>query len=825
MDYKEDLKNKLPELKKIDGFPIGSDEDILALSDPPYYTACPNPYIDDFIKEHGKPYDEATDDYQREPFVGDVSEGKTDPIYMAHTYHTKVPYKAIASFIEHYTSDNEIILDAFSGSGMAGVAAQFTNRKAIISDLSPIGSFIGMNLNSSTLAMDFRSEAIKILSEVNSELEWIYKTKHNDNTYGTINYVIWSDVLTCSFCNNEYVFWEAANEENNIVSSYSCPNCNAAINKSLSNRVIIKVWDMALDKETEIAKQVPVLINYKKGNKTYTKIPDKEDLELVIKTDSFSIPYWYPINEIPYGIKTSEPMRTHRYFYTHQYFTSRNLLAISSILNKSENSPYKSLIVFLLTSFLTKTGSKLHNIGMKDGKINLAGAMPNTLFIPSLFAERNIIQLAKGKLDDIVKAINGKKNFSEKNIRIQIGSATDLKTIPSDSIDYVFTDPPFGENLMYSELSFIWESVLKVHTNNISEAIINSVQRKKIGDYYNLMFLSFKEYYRVLKPKRWITVEFHNSKSLVWNTIQEALAKSGFIIAQVAILDKQQGTYNQMTASGAVAKDLVISAFKPEKQFENRFLSLAGKDLEADFIKQFLSKLPIHPSIERTEKMLYSKMLSFYIQHGYEVNMDAKTFYKMLNTIFFEQDGLWFTLEQTSLYSEYKKKMKLEGMDEFRFGSMFLYITDEKSALVWLYNFLLETRSFSEIHTAFTQLANIQGDNVPELRYLLEQNFIFENDKYRRPKSELEHSQISDKREKTLQREFESLLIKTKTEKGKIKLVRKEALLFGFEYCYKTRRYQDILNVANKLDKTIIENNFELKDFIDAAEIMIKGME
>jgi len=95
IDYKKDLAEKLEGLKKIEGFPIGTDEDILALSQPPYYTACPNPYIKDFIKEHGKPYNEETDDYHREPFASDVSEGKNSKLYRAHSYHTKVPYKAI----------------------------------------------------------------------------------------------------------------------------------------------------------------------------------------------------------------------------------------------------------------------------------------------------------------------------------------------------------------------------------------------------------------------------------------------------------------------------------------------------------------------------------------------------------------------------------------------------------------------------------------------------------------------------------------------------------------------------------------------------------
>ena len=173
---------------------------------------------------------------------------------------------------------------------------------------------------------------------------------------------------------------------------------------------------------------------------------------------------------------------------------------------------------------------------------------------------------------------------------------------------------------------------------------------------------------------------------------------------------------------------------------------------------------------------------------------------------------------------EYKKKMKLEGMEDIKSGSQLLFVNDEKSALVWLYNFLSEPRTFSDISTAFNQLANIEGDNVPELKDLLEQNFISENGKYRRPQSENEHNSITEKRQKNLRREFETLLVQAQTQKGKIKLVRKEALAYGFELCYKDKRFKDILTIAKKLDKRILENSGELNDFVEAAEIMVEGI-
>ncbi|MCF6241781.1 MAG: hypothetical protein L3J74_10605 [Bacteroidales bacterium] len=338
------------------------------------------------------------------------------------------------------------------------------------------------------------------------------------------------------------------------------------------------------------------------------------------------------------------------------------------------------------------------------------------------------------------------------------------------------------------------------------------------------MIKAFETYYKVLKPKRWITVEFHNSKSSVWNKIQEALSKAGFIVASVKILDKKKGTINQSYIHGTVKSDLVISAFKPSQKFTENFIKQAGEGLEIEFINEFLSNLPVKPTIERTDKMLYSKMLAYYIQRGYEIKYDAKSFYSLLKENFVQEDGFWFTTHQIEAYLEYKKKMKLEGMEDIKSGSQLLFVNDEKSALVWLYNFLSEPKTFSDISTAFNQLANIEGDEVPELKEMLEQNFIQENGKYRRPQNETEHNSITEKRQKNLRREFETLLVQAQTEKKKIKLVRKEALAYGFELCYKDKRFTDILTIAKKLDKKILENSGELNDFVEAAEIMVEGI-
>ena len=119
------LRDKLPELRKRPDFPHGEDEDILRMSDPPYYTACPNPFLADFVAYHGRPY-HPDDEYRREPYAVDVSVGKTDKLYRAHPVpHEGAPLWPSCRRSCTTPKPGDIVLDGFCGSGMTGVAAQW----------------------------------------------------------------------------------------------------------------------------------------------------------------------------------------------------------------------------------------------------------------------------------------------------------------------------------------------------------------------------------------------------------------------------------------------------------------------------------------------------------------------------------------------------------------------------------------------------------------------------------------------------------------------------------------------------------------------------
>ena len=98
---------------------------------------------------------------------------------------------------------------------------------------------------------------------------------------------------------------------------------------------------------------------------------------------------------------------------------------------------------------------------------------------------------------------------------------------PDKRIDYIFTDPPFGENIYYADLNFLVESWHRVRTSMSSGSHrMTSKGERAARSISNLMQRCFEEYHRVLKPGRWMTVVFHNSQNAVWNAIQEAISIS-----------------------------------------------------------------------------------------------------------------------------------------------------------------------------------------------------------------------------------------------------------------------------------------------------------
>ncbi|WP_220184208.1 DNA methyltransferase [Thermoactinomyces mirandus] len=893
--FTEELRKQLPELRKMEGFPIGEDEDILALSDPPYYTACPNPFIHEIMKEweaEKKSLYGEEEEYHREPFAADVKEGKNDPIYNAHSYHTKVPHKAIMRYILHYTNPGDIVFDGFAGTGMTGVAAQLCGdravveslgyqvwedgtilneegkpfsrlgaRKAVLNDLSPAATFIAYNYNTPVDVEAFRQEAERILEEVDKECGWMYETRHvidgvpqvdaeGNPVMGRINYTVWSDVFICPECSEELVFWEVAvdQEKGKVHDSFLCPNCKAQLTKKRCERAWVSRYDPELDETVKQAKQVPVLINYTYQKKRFEKKPDSFDLDLIRKIEESEISYWVPIEKLPNGYNTQQPIKSHGTTHVHHFYTKRNLYLLSVVYDKINKSNISLLKIWLTSSMIRTT--KLYKFTL-DRKM---GTVSGTYYIPSLWTENSSAKLLDRKLRDFCK-VGFPSNYS----LISTNSTTQLQHA-DNSLDYIFLDPPFGANLMYSELNFLWEAWLKVFTNNGPEAVENSMQGKTIDDYRKLMTECFQEAYRVLKPGRWMTVEFSNSKASVWNTIQQALQEADFIIAHVAALDKKQGSFKAVTTTTAVKQDLVISAYKPTEQMAHNLTNAAGSAESAwQFVKGHLAQLATFigkkgeavVDIERTPRILFDRMVAYHVQNGYPVPLSSAEFQAQTMERFPMRDGMVFLDTQVA---EYDKKRILVK----EFTQLNLFVSDETSAIEWLRQQLMKKpQTRQDLHPEFTkQIQHLaKHEKTFELDELLKQNFLCyegegeipdqiqsylnrnypdlrplaKDDPIRVEKARNrwyvpdpnKQADLEKLREKALLREFNRYEEELGKSRKKLKVFRTEAVRAGFKKAWSEKDYETIVQVGERLPEKVINEDDKLLMYFNNAQIRL----
>ena len=876
--FLEKLRQKLkdPEFRKIEGFPIGEDEDILVLSDPPYYTACPNPFIEDFVTHCGNAYG-STVPYNREAFAADVSEGKNNPVYNAHTYHTKVPHKALMRYILHYTQPGDLVLDGFCGTGMTGVASQLCGdakvieslgyrtksdgticdekgsavskvgeRYSILSDLSPIATFISRNYVDFSELEEFEREALQLIDEVEKSLSWLYRSKS-----GLVLSAIWSDVFLCPNCSNEFVFWEAALNNGTIQQSFPCPDCGSIVGKSASKatgaakleRAFDTKYDPVLNQVVRVPRFVLVEQTVKSGSKRVKVEVSDDDRRLF--ENSFSNRQWphVPADTFFPGRQTNKLINGTGISHICHMYTPRALFALGNLWQLTLfSSRHTSLFRFCL--------SAINNyISRKQGCFGGGGGVSGTLFTPSLHLERNVFDVLRRK----IRKIGNLSSVVRRTSTISTQSVTDLKNVPSNSIDYIFTDPPFGESLQYSELNLFVEAWIRVKSVKEDDCVLNYVHKKDLPFYSHMMASGFREYARVLKPGRWITIEFHNSQNAVWNAIQQSIEASGLVVADVRVLDKQQRSFNAVNRAGAVNQDLVISAYKSNGGLDERFKLSAGvEDGVWEFVRTHLKHLPIFVAnnnqaeviAERQNFLLFDRMVAFHIQHGVTVTLSAAEFYVGLEQRFPSREGMYFLPEQAAEYD--KKRMTVKEVLQIQ-----LFVLDEASAIQWLGQQLTrKPQTFQDIHPQF--LREIGGwqkhEKALELSEMLEQNFLRYDGKGEVPGQihgylstnfkELRNRRKDDPalkakaknrwyvpdpnktgdleklRERALLHEFKEY---RESKQRLLKVFRLEAVRAGFKKAWQERNYTTIIAIARKIPEKILQEDPKLLMWYDQA--------
>lgn len=617
-EARERLADCLPSLRALAGFPRGSEESLLRLSLPPWYTACPNPFIPAVL---GPERPRAR--HARAPFAADVSEGRSDPIYTGQVYHTKVPPAAIARYIEHHCPRNGVVFDGFCGSGMTGVAARLTGRRAVLVDLSPAATAIAaiycLPVSPSRVAEGFQ----QVLARLSETCAHLYALPDGSET----DYVIWSEVYRCPHCGRQSPFGEMGFDftTRRLRDEVTCPSCGGQINARALERVV---------GEGGMAVEVPVRVKVR--GRRGERSPLSEDLALAQKAAEQQIPYWFPeawmMHRPPQPGGWGDMWR--RGYHTGvwrvaDFYFPRTLYALSAAVHFARQLAVPPVVRHVVEHTIINASTNLTRM-----RRAYQGPVPLVLYFPRLRRECNVIRALSERFRATLRALEHlqARASGRQQVIISTQSSACLPNIPDDCVDYIFTDPPFGQNIIYSEVNFLWESWMGVTTAQETEAIISRGQGKNLEEYRELMQQCFGEFWRILKPGRWMTVEFHNSSNEVWTAIQEAITAAGFTVEDVRILDKQQQSFKQASTQNAVQQDLVISARK--QRGGQRTLSTRAPGAPGDpwtFVAHCLSDLggPAHLT-RKTERVLYTRLVQHWLSQGWRVPLSAAAFYREL---------------------------------------------------------------------------------------------------------------------------------------------------------------------------------------------------
>jgi hypothetical protein len=573
-------------------------------------------------------------------------------------------------------------------------------------------------------------------------------------------------------------------------------------------------------------KRKAVIIVYKVGKIRFEKTPTAADLALLTRIDELDPPN-FPIKAFPFQDMWEATRLLGRHItHVHHLFLPRQAHAICAVWSKAlecHDSRTREFLIYFVEQAILGMSVLARYAPTHFSQVNqyLAGVY----YVGSQHAECSPWYILDGKRERLMSAF--KRQYARLgNSFISTGDTARLP-LSDSSIDYIFTDPPFGDNLPYAELNFVVETFLKVMTDPAPEAVVdrakqNASSQKSLLQYQRLMEGCFAEYHRVLKPGRWITVVFSNSKNSVWAAIQEAIARAGFIVADVRTLDKQQQSFKQVT-SIAVKQDLVISAYKPTETLEAAFRIEAGTEEGVwDFVRTHLDQLPVFVAkgtraevvAERLVHFLFDRMVAFHVQRGCSVPMSASEFHSGVKQRFAQRESMYFLHEQANEYDS--KRLEFKEMEQFEF-----FVSDEKSAIQWVRLQLTQkTSTFQDLQPLYMKEAQRvweQHEQPLDLRVILEQNFVEGEDGTWRVPNPKREADLEHIRHRSLLKEFQHYI----DASGKLKVIRTEALRAGFKESWQKKDYATIVQMAKRVPEAVIQEDQALLMYFDNASLLL----
>ncbi len=581
----------------------------------------------------------------KEPLPSD----RTGALYNAFPYPTKISPEAIALFIATHTRPGDTIFDGFAGSGTTGLAAllcenppaelrerakrlglnvRWGARNAVLYELGALGAFIARTLTNPPDPKTFLKAANEIIAAAQEADGWMYDAKDPGGKTGSIRHIVWTDNICCPSCRRKVTLWDAcvSVKPARISSRFTCPFCDHEAGMDEVERLTETSYDAVLGEARKLRVRSPVRVYGVTGKKTWSRPANRSDLALLKKIAQEATPEAVPHVAIPWGDLYRSGYHqgiTH----LHHFYTHRNLIIFARLWERANQykGALRDALRFWLLSYNASHATIMTRVVAKAGQqdVVVTSGQPGVLYISGLPVEKNLFAGMRRKLVTITQAfetIHGRKG--KVTVRQQSSCKVDL---PDASIDYAFTDPPFGGNIPYAEVNFINEAWLDDFTDRREEIIVSKHQEKSINEYQDLMTRALKEVYRILKPSGKGTVVFHSASAEVWNALQTAYNAADFAVERASVLDKTQCSFKQVTTEGAVRGDPLLllnkRSIQPNKRIQSVWKVAERLQHEADSASD---------PAEQTAQRLYSRLVTHFLTHDQQVPVDANVFYVWL---------------------------------------------------------------------------------------------------------------------------------------------------------------------------------------------------